>query len=270
MQHRNRYDKLDIKGKRFGRLIAVTKIDGTRSQWLFECDCGNTVVLPISRVLYGAMSCGCLKKEIAKKWVESHITHGQSGTKLYHKYRSMIDRCYLANTRNYKRYGGRGIKVCDEWLNSFESFMNWAYENGYDPNADGRIEQSIDRIDNDGNYCPENCRWATAAEQQKNRECTTLYPYKGEMYSASEFADKFGINDKSFVYRRLKNNNQSLEYILNDWEKIHNVPKHLAEISEYANLKGITTSHVKRLINQGKLKGEKVGRKWYINKTELT
>jgi predicted DNA-binding protein YlxM (UPF0122 family) len=269
VQHRKNYRDEDYTGRRFGRLLAVEKVTGTRTVWLFRCDCGNTIQLRISRVIHGQKSCGCLRKETAAKWVESHTTHGESNTTLYHKYRSILDRCYNQKTWKYKRYGGRGIYVCDEWKNSFESFRDWAYKTGYDPTLDCRTEQSLDRIDNNGPYSPDNCRWATAREQQKNRECTTLYPYKGQYYSASEFADKFGISDKSFVYRRIKTKKQSLEYILRDWKLIHNVPQHLIEVADYAKARGCTDSHVKRLLGEGKLLGEKIGRKWYVDKQEL-
>lgn len=244
------YSKVDIKGQKFGKLTAIEKVDGTKSKWIFRCDCGNTIELNYGSIVSGRRTCGC-------------SNHGYSRTKLYRRYRSMLGRCYDEHVRNYNRYGGRGIRVCDEWRNSFLAFREWALATGYDE-MDNR--QSLDRIDNNGNYCPENCRWATPAEQQKNRECTTLYPYKGEMYSASEFADKFGITDKSFVYRRLKTTNQSLEYILSDWNKIHNVPSHLVEVEQVAKEKGVHPATVRRWINEGKIEGEKVGRKWYIVK----
>ena len=269
MQHRNNYCNEDITGYRFGRLVAIEKATNTKSQWVFQCDCGNTIVLPISRVFGGTQSCGCLRKEIGQQWAQARTKHGQCSTKLYRKYRAMLDRCYYSASWKYKRYGGRGIYVCDEWKNSFITFAEWAYKTGYDPNLNGRIEQSLERIDNDGPYSPENCRWATAKEQQKNRACTTLYPYKGEMYSASEFADKFGIKDKSFVYRRLLKNGQTLEYILADWERIHNVPKHLREVSEYAKMRGITQATVRRWLCKKRIAGEKIGRKWYVDISEF-
>ena len=265
MNKKDRHADMDLLGQRFGRLTAIAKVEGKTSTWVFECDCGNIVILKTSRILGGQKSCGCLRKEVAIEWAKSHTTHGDSKTKLYRKYRSMINRCYSASNHNYKRYGGRGIKVCDEWLNSFEAFKEWAYSTGYDPSLDGKKEQSIDRIDNDGNYCPENCRWATAREQQKNRECTTLYPYNDQMYSASEFADIFGITEKTFVYNRLKRG-QTLEYILEDWTKIHNVPSNLADVKEYAEMQGVTTVSVNRWISNKKIEAVRIGRKWYIDK----
>lgn len=263
MQTRNNYRNEDVTGERFGRLVAIEKVKNKRTQWVFRCDCGNTIVLPYSRILYGQHSCGCMRKETAKKWVKSNTKHNCSRTKLYRKYRAMIDRCYNKNVRNYNRYGGRGIFVCEEWKNSFEAFQEWAYKSGYDPNLDGRIEQSLDRIDNDREYSPENCKWSTAKEQQKNKECSRLYEYKGKYYTSSEFADTFGISCKSFVYRRL-DKGQTLEYILNDWTRIHNVPEGLIDTVDFAKSKNVDPATVKRWINKGLIQGEKVGRKWYV------
>lgn len=266
MNKRDRHADMNLLGQRFGKLVAIDKVEGKTSTWVFKCDCGKELVLRTSRILCGQKSCGCLRKEVAKEWVKDHTTHGESKTKLYRKYRSILERCYNSSGNHYKRYGGRGIKVCDEWKNPFEAFRDWAYATGYDPSLDGRKEQSIDRIDNDGDYCPENCRWANAREQQKNRECTTLYPYKDGMYSASEFADMFGISEKTFVYNRLKRG-QTLEYILEDWTKIHSVSPSLVDVKEYASMHNVEPASVTRWIKQGKVEGIRIGRKWYIEKT---
>lgn len=264
MASRKSYTKEDITGLKFGRLTAIKKVEGSKSKWLFKCNCGNVVEITISRVLYGQLSCGCMRDELRTKFAQNNTKHNHSRTKLYRKYRSMIARCYNKNDVHYSRYGGRGITICEEWLNSFEAFELWAYQSGYNPNLDGK-QFSIDRIDNSKGYSPDNCRWATAREQQRNRDCTTLHEYSGQFYTASEFSDIFGISNKSFVYRRIKSG-QSLEYILNDWNKIHNVPLNLIEVSDYARQIGVSQAHVRRLINQGKIKGEKVGRKWYVRK----
>lgn len=266
MSSRKNYSNVDITGKRFGKLVTLYKIPTSRTQWMFECDCGNQIRLPISRVLYGQLSCGCLGVEMKREWGNSHTIHGDSKTKLYRKYKSMIDRCYNPQSPKYQRYGGRGITVCDEWKNSFESFKMWAYETGYSPDIDGR-NFSLDRNDNNRGYSPDNCRWATAYEQMKNRECTKLYPYKGNDYSASEFADRYGI-EKSFVYLRVKKG-QSLEEILNDWTQMHNIPDNLIKSTEYTSIKGISLAHTNRLIKKGKIKAVRIGRRWYIDKNEL-
>lgn len=203
-----------------------------------------------------------MRKEMAQSWVKSHTKHGKSKTKLYRKYMSILRRCYDKNDKGYARYGGRGIDVCDEWKNDFQAFYDWAYSNGYDPLKNGRY-WSIDRIDNDKGYSPSNCRFVTAKEQMRNRDITKLYDYKGKTYSASEFADMFGITNKSYVYSRLKKG-QSLEEILHEWNKAHSVPDNLLDVSTYSKMYNVTHTTVNRWIKQGKVKAEKYGRKWYI------
>ena len=259
MRKQNKYADIDIVGKRFGRLLAVEKI--RQSVWLFHCDCGNDVVLKYSRVLGGQQSCGCLRQECMANFGKSHTKHGQHTTKLYRKWNSIKARCYCVSCKQYKRYGGRGITMCDEWHYSFEAFSKWAYANGYDPNKNGR-NWSIDRIDNSKGYSPDNCRFATAKEQQINRDITTLYEYKGKQYTASEFADVFNV-DKCMVYRRVKQG-ESLEQILEYWNKAHSVPDGFVDTLEYAKTKGVTRTTVCKWIKQGKLKAERYGRNWYI------
>lgn len=261
MQKRDKYNHLNIKNNRYGRLVAIEKVG--KSKWLFRCDCGNTVTLNYSRVLYGQMSCGCLKKEVGEKWGKSHKKHGMAKTKLYRRYHSMLDRCYNKNNKGYKRYGGRGITVCDEWINSFTAFYDWATSNGYDTVENGHY-WSIDRIDNNKGYTPDNCRFTTATEQVKNRNITILYNYKGRMYSASEFAGAYGITNKSFVYYRAKKG-QSLEEILSDWELSHNVPEGYIDLDTYAKNNNVTKTTVNRWIHSGKVEAKHFGRrKWWI------
>jgi hypothetical protein len=155
----------DASGKRYGRLtvIEVTKPKflpcGQReTQYLCKCDCGTEKIISYHDMSRGrTSSCGCLRKE------GPHTTHGKTHDRIYRIYNAMKTRCYNHNFPRYADYGGRGIRVCDEWLNDFQRFYNWAIENGYAPNL------SIDRINNEKGYSPGNCRWATAKEQNNNQ-----------------------------------------------------------------------------------------------------
>lgn len=132
----------------------------------FKCLCGTVKTVLSHNVLNGRTnSCGCKEREL--KSIGS-TKHGLHRSRIYQTYYDMLDRCNNLKNQRYNRYGGRGIKVCDEWSASFINFYNWAMGNGYTD------ELTIERIDNDGNYCPENCKWATMDEQLKNRDFSRM------------------------------------------------------------------------------------------------
>lgn len=173
------WNKLDLKGKRFGRLTVIDEAGRANNQvlWKCRCDCGKISFARGSALKSGAIkSCGCGKKEAVTK-------HGMRKTRLYKIWSNMVMRCEVPNSSSADRYYDRGIKICSEWRNSFEIFRDWAFASGYADNL------TIDRIDNDGNYEPSNCRWATATEQGRNKRNNVLLTCNGETRCMAEWAE---------------------------------------------------------------------------------
>lgn len=160
---------VDITGLRFGRLTVKQRQGATKegkATWICQCDCGKSVLVSGKLLRSGQIvSCGCFRAESVAK---INRTHGKSHTRLYYVWMGMRKRCYDSQNNVYSYYGGRGITVCDEWRDNFQSFYDWAIANGYDENAPyGKC--TIDRIDVNGKYEPSNCRWVSMAEQNKNK-----------------------------------------------------------------------------------------------------
>lgn len=178
-------------GMRFGRLtvIGVDESNTTKNtKYICQCDCGNLTSVSRCNLKSGhIISCGCYNREKNRK-------HGMSHTRIFGIYKCMMHRCNSPKDHAYSEYGGRGIKVCKEWQDDFLNFYNWSMENGYSDDL------SIDRIDNNGNYEPSNCRWATQIQQMNNTRYNNHVLYGGKRYTVSEFARMLGISVNT-VYR---------------------------------------------------------------------
>lgn len=185
----------DLTGESFGRLTVIS-LDEHRDRrgnrwWLCQCECGSLHLVRTSHLLSkGVRSCGCLAKDITRKlsW-----KHGLSATGEYRSWTSMMGRCRSPVNTEYFRYGGRGITVCERWL----QFENFLADMGKKPTP----SHSIDRIDSNGNYCKENCRWSTAQEQNNNRRDNVYLTFNGRSQTAGQWARELGISESTFRTR---------------------------------------------------------------------
>lgn len=181
-----RLDKSTI-GKRYGRLIVESEFkENGVIMCKCKCDCGNSKITRRTLLKSGkTVSCGCKQKE---NIINLSLTHGKSNTRLYNIWNAMKRRCYYKKDSCYDIYGGRGIEVCDEWKNDFMNFYNWAMENGYNDTL------SIDRVDVDGNYEPNNCRWSDAKTQANNKRNNRYIEYNGRVQTLAQWSEELGIS----------------------------------------------------------------------------
>ena len=188
----------DLTGQRFGRLVAISRAETIKSttRWYCKCDCGNTKIVTAGNLKNGTTtSCGCYALE-GHKMV--NITHGDCYRRIYKMYRGTKYRCDNKNNQAYNLYGGRGIIVCPEWLGEkgYQNFLKWSMNNGYMENL------TLDRIDPNGNYEPNNCRWVTIAEQQNNKRSNSLITYNGKTQNITQWSKEIGIKIGTISYRK--------------------------------------------------------------------
>lgn len=187
----------DLTGQRFGRLVVIERApdhiqpSGYReTMWRCQCDCGdNNVIVRTKCLLQGVTkSCGCYMRD---KLSERAGKHYKNGTRLYAIWDSMRQRCNNPHNKQYHNYGERGIKICSEW-DDYQNFYDWAISTGYDESA-LRGKYTLDRIDVNKNYCPENCRWADTKVQSVNKRNTVRLTYNNETHPLTEWSDIVGI-----------------------------------------------------------------------------
>lgn len=190
--------RVDLTGKRYGKLTVIgiaEDVVGKRKKWLCRCDCGNECVVLGYNLQSGHIrncrECGF------KALSEKRTTHGKRHEKIYYVWYDMIRRCEKETDKSYKNYGARGISVCEEWHDPCK-FFEWADKSGYKHGLE------LDRIDVNGNYCPENCRWITSLENNNNRRNNVFISMNGEEHTISEWCRILGVTAKKFNYHRGK------------------------------------------------------------------
>lgn len=195
---------IDLTGKTFGELTVLERgiAPGkkTNAWWTCRCSCGSVITVDGNKLRSGkTKSCGCKRGEHISA---SKQSHGDSRRKnvstLYKKWAAMKRRCLNPNEQNYSRYGGRGITVCKEWVESYETFRAWALTAGYQEGL------SIDRIDPDGPYCPDNCRWISIADQASNTRKNIYATMNGETKTVKEWSRIFAVKYETLRYRLRK------------------------------------------------------------------
>jgi len=188
----------DITGQKFGRLTAIKYIGSNKHKnriWECKCDCGKFSNVTVAALISNnTSSCGCLHRELASKRFGTH--HG-GGTPLYRTWKNMKQRCYNSKNNYYKSYGGRGIKICDEWLHDFSKFQEWSFKNNYEEGL------SIERNDTNGNYEPDNCSWIPLKDQGLNKTTTIKIKIGNVEYSINELSQKHNI-PYATLWRRIR------------------------------------------------------------------
>jgi len=188
----------DLSGGKFNRWTVVCSTDERSSNggvmWLCVCDCGTERTVKGSDLAGGlSKSCGCIQKEVTSENIKHGHNRKEKRSRTYQTWRDMLGRCRNKNHRGYKRYGGRGILVCDSWIGSFEAFLS---DMGERPEG-----KTIDRIETDGNYEPSNCKWSTPKEQANNMSRNRYLEFNGERLTVSQWADKQGISYNTLIAR---------------------------------------------------------------------
>ena len=188
---------IDMTGERYGKLVVIARSPVNNKQnkplWVCKCDCGKYTTTTRRRLINGqTKSCGCYRRELSK---EQHTTHGMKRTRLYRIWTGIKDRCLNPNSKYWNKYGGRGITVCEDWSSDFVKFHDWSLANGY------QDDLTIDRIDNDKGYSPDNCRWTSYLVQENNRGNNIRYEVDGEIITITDLCRREGLSRREVAKR---------------------------------------------------------------------
>ena len=189
---------IDLTGQTFGHWKVLKRADNRKKivMWLCKCDCGTEKIVQGTSLKNGTSnSCGCHSSRLSEN---HHKTHGLTNTKLYRVWQRMKNATTNVNNQDYKHYGKKGVMVCSEWFDNFLNFYNWSITNGYKEGL------TIDRIDNNGNYEPNNCRWTTQKVQTNNYSKNILLEYDNEIHTIAEWAEIIGIKYTTLYNRLIK------------------------------------------------------------------
>lgn len=266
----NHYVHTEFIGKKFGcyTVIGIGERRAYRNEltYVCRCDCGNEISLTKSQLTQEEHICCAKCRGEYLKTNNGSYKHGATKTQLYNVWCNMRARCYDTKNNRYNTYGGNGIKVCDEWLgeHGFENFMKWAYENGYteEKTATGHNKLTIDRIDFNGNYEPNNCRWATMQEQQNNRKDNKYITYNGETKTMAQWARKLNVPYYRIQSRMFKG--MSFEDAIKDCnyhDKRHTIFGEKKTLDELSEIIGCSVPVISRSLRKG-ITLEDLYKKW--------
>lgn len=211
-------NKIDLTGKKFGRWTVIVKSEnvGKNTAWICKCECGTIrSVLTYNLQSGKSKSCGCLQKETTS---EIKKIHGQTNTRLYRIYKGIKSRCCNKNNPAYKYYGGKGIKICQEWQNDFMKFYEWSMQNDYNDTL------TIDRIKVNGNYEPNNCRWVNAFEQANNKVTSFYITINNEKHTIAEWS-RITKTKSTVLYSKIARLLTQLN-VNNEYVEINIISKH--------------------------------------------
>ena len=194
---------IDLTGNRYNHLVVISREENAKggvSRWKCLCDCGNYTIVRAGNLKNGSVkTCGC-----GRHATPHNKTHGKSKTKEYRKWVSMKRRCEDKSDPHYSNYGNRGIKVCEEWSNSFESFYAWVMM------TRKSSDLTLERIDVNGDYCPENCTWVDKKAQANNRTSNRIYTHNGETKNLTQWCEDLGLKYGT-IHSRIYRNGWSFE-----------------------------------------------------------